>query len=131
MNNGGVLNDPEVRDFVDKTLASLEDTPVPYEECRGPYKKPLDTRDSVSRVETWFDNAVPVEIVERDVYASFILTDERLVTDSGEFSLRADDRDVVAGHGPGVYTITMTATVGGELAPIFVYSVFVGWQGIV
>ena len=77
--------------------------------------------------EGGFGLTEPNEISERDVYVSYVLAEEWIIDDSGEFSLRADIGDVVEQHGSGVYTISIVATVAGELSPISVYSVFVNW----
>lgn len=120
------LDDPDIRDVVNAELASLEDSPIPHEECRDPYKMSFEDSDSKSDgTGRRFGLAEPNEITERDVYVSYLLAEEWVVTDSGEFSLRADIGDEMAQHGSGVYTITTVATVAGELTPISAYSVFV------
>ena len=110
-----------VREAINAELDSLEDSPIPHEECRDPYEMALEEISSVSR----FGFSQPNEIIERDVYVSYDIAEEWVIADSGEFSLRTDIGDVVAQHGPGVYTISTVATVAGELSAISVYSVFV------
>ena len=120
------LDDPEVRDAINDGLDSLEDSPIPHEECRDPYKMDLGGSDTgTSGTGGRFGLDEPNEISERDVYVSYLLAEEWSITDSGEFSMRADIEDVVDRHGSGVYTISIVATVAGELSPISVYSVFV------
>ena len=120
------LDDPDVRDAIDEILASLEDNPILHEECRDPYKMVLEGSDTGNDgTEGSFDLTEPNEILERNVYVSYVLAEEWVIGDSGEFSLRADIGDVMEQHGSGVYTITTTATIDGELLPISVYSVFV------
>ena len=120
------LDDPEVRDAINYGLDSLEDSPIPHEECRDPYKMDLENSDTGS-VGTGgrFGLDEPNEISERDVYVSYLLAEEWSIADSGGFSLRANIGNVVEQHGSGVYTISIVATVAGELSPISVYSVFV------
>lgn len=43
-----------------------------------------------------------------------------------EFSVRADVGHLLAQNGAGVYTITLSATIGGEYAPVSDYSIFHG-----
>ena len=120
------LDDLDVRDAVNAGLDSLEDSPIPHEECRDPYKMPLEGNDTgTGGAEGRFGLDEPNEIFERDVYVSYLLAEEWVIDDSGEFSLRADIGDVVEQHGSGVYTISIVATAAGELSPISVYSVFV------
>ena len=120
------LDDPEVRDAINAGLDSLEDSPIPHEECRDPYKMNLGGSDTgTSGTGGRFGLDEPNEISERDVYVSYLLAEEWSITDSGEFSMRADIEDVVERHGSGVYTISIVATVAGELSPISVSSVFV------
>ena len=120
------LDDPDVRDAIDEILASLEDNPIPHEECRDPYKMVLEGSDTGNDgTEGRFGLDEPNEILERDVYVSYLLAEVWVIGDSGEFSLRADIGDVVEQRGSGVYTISIVATVAGELSPISVYSVFV------
>ena len=120
------LDDPEVRDAINAGLDSLEDSPIPHEECRDPYKMDLESGDTgPGETEGRFGLDEPNEISERDVYVSYLLAEQWSITDSGEFSMRADIEDVVERHASGVYTISIVATVAGELSPISVYSVFV------
>ncbi|MYC08217.1 MAG: hypothetical protein F4X57_13770 [Chloroflexi bacterium] len=122
------LDDPDVRVEIYEMLASLEDSPIPHEECRDPYK--MDLADSYSRSdgsESRFGLGQPDEISEREVYVSFMLAEEWSITNFGEFSMRADIGNVMADYGSGVYTVTIVATIAGELSPISVYAVFVDW----
>ena len=120
------LDVPGVRDTINAELASMEDSPISHEECRDPYKMALEDSDSRSDgAGSRFGLDEPNEIVERAVYVTYVLAEEWVVTDSGEFSLKAYIGDVMAQHGSGVYAITIVATVAGELTPISVYAVSV------
>ena len=120
------LGNPDIREAINAELDSLDNSPITHEECRDPYKMALEESYSGNdATEGRFGFSQPNEISERDVYVSYVLAEDWVISNSGEFSLRADIGDVVAQHSSGVYTITTTATVSGELSPISVYSVIV------
>ena len=76
------LDDPDVRDAIDEILASLEDNPILHEECRDPYKwfwKAATPETMGPRAGSALRN--PIEILERDVYVSYVLAEEWSITD--------------------------------------------------
>ena len=121
------LEDPDVREIVDEMLDSLEDeNPLLYQECRDPYKIPSGRyAPGGSKPERFSDEEAGDEIIEREVRVPFLIADEWLITNSGEFDLNTDIGDVVGRYGAGVYTVTIVAKIDGGLEPISQYAMFV------
>ena len=119
------LEDTEVASIVHAELQNLQDAnPLLYSGCKDPYKIPVGQNSSSGSRERIKED-VSDEVAEREVRVPFFLVDEWSATDTGEFSLNADIREVVEQHGAGVYTITLIGEVSGDLMSISKYSIFV------
>ena len=111
--------------MVQTELQKLQDNnPFLYSECKDPYKISA-VQNSPSGSRGWISEDVSDEVVEREVRVPFFLADKWTAANSGEFSLKADIREVVEQHGAGFYTITLVGKISGNLMSISEYSIFV------
>ena len=100
-----------------------------YRPCPDPYEVPPDTPAPASRAEArelW--KAARVESRTREELTVTLrwVTAQDWSTDGGAFSVRADVREVIDVHGPGVYRLVLWGPVDGERSVISVYALFHG-----
>ena len=118
--------------FVRKPLPSnmsyVDDTTIMQQErCRDPYdassdspapSSPAKARGALGWAASYRDQVVsPLLRVPK-------ITASKWIRDSVRFSVEVDLNDVLEAHGPGVYTVLLWGTLGGEAEVISEYAIF-------
>ena len=98
-----------------------------YRPCPDPYEVPPDTPAPASRVEArelW--ETARAESGARDELAVTLpwITAQDWRANGEVFEVRADVREVIDVHGPGVYRVVLWGPVDGERSVISEYAVF-------
>ena len=122
-------------------VASLREPPPPgsrypsddfmrsYRPCPDPYAVPADTPAPASRAEArelW--ETARAESGARDELTVTLpwITAQDWRVNGGAFEARADMREVIDVHGPGVYRVVLWGTIDGEREVISEYALFHG-----
>ena len=104
-----------------------DDFTLTYRSCPDPYDVPADSPAPASPGEAnaFWEEArdASLEQAALSVTVPWITVEEWTVK-AGSFALRADLSDVLAQHGPGIYTVVAWGNIAGEFVTISRYSIF-------
>ena len=104
-----------------------DDFTLTYRSCPDPYDVPADSPApaSPSEANAFWEEArdASLEQAALSVTVPWITVEEWTVK-AGSFALRADLSDVLAQHGPGIYTVVAWGNIAGEFVTISRYSIF-------
>ena len=104
-----------------------DDFTLTYRPCPDPNDVPADSPapGSPSEANAFWEEArdASLEQAALSVTVPWITAEEWTVK-AGSFALRADLSDVLAQHGPGVYTVVAWGNIAGEFVTISRYSIF-------
>ena len=100
---------------------------VRYRECPDPYDAPDSAPAPVSgdeAIRAWEMARAAADARSDSTFVGPRITADEWITSYQGFSIRADMRQVLATHGPGVYTVSVTGALEDGRATIMSYSIF-------